>query len=156
MPVKSIPDEYPGATPYLAIRDAAAAIEFYQKAFGAREIMRFTGPDGRIGHAELEIGKARIMLADEHPEAGFVSPQTLGGSAVAIHLYVADVDAMASQAAAAGAKVLRPVANQFYGDRAGQFQDPYGHVWFLATHVEDVTPDEMERRASAFTAAAKS
>ena len=146
--VKPIPDGYQGATPYLSTNGAAAAIEFYKKAFGAIETMRLTGPDGKVGHAEITIGAARIMLADERPEIGFPSPQKLGGSPVIIHLYVEDVDAVFSQATAAGAKVLRPVADQFYGDRAGQFEDPFGHVWFLATHTEDVSPEEIERRAA--------
>jgi PhnB protein len=149
--VKAIPDGYLGATPYLSIKGAAGAIEFYKKAFGAVETMRLTGPGGRVGHAEIKIGAAVIMLADEHPEIGFLSPQTLGGSPVVIHLYVEDVDAVASQAEAAGAKVIRPVANQFYGDRTGQFQDPYGHVWSVATHIEDVSPEEMKLRAAAFS-----
>jgi PhnB protein len=147
--VKAIPEGFEGATPYLSIKGAAAAIEFYKKAFGATETMRMAGPDGRIGHAEIKIGKANIMLADEHPEIGFLSPRTLGGSPVAIHIYVEDVDALAAQAEAAGAKVRRPVADQFYGDRTGQFEDPFGHVWHFATHKEDVSKEEMQKRAAA-------
>jgi len=150
--VKAIPEGFEGATPYLSIKGAAAAIEFYKKAFGATETMRMAGPDGRIGHAEIKIGKANIMLADEHPEIGFLSPSTLGGSPVAIHIYVENIDALAAQAEAAGAKVLRAVSDQFYGDRTGQFQDPFGHVWHFATHIEDVSPDEMQKRAAASSA----
>jgi len=152
--VKAIPEGSEGATPYLSIKGAADAIEFYKKAFGATETMRLTGPDGRIGHAEITIGKAKIMLADEHPEIGFLSPRTLGGTPVAIHLYVEDVDALAAQAEAAGAKVLRPVADQFYGDRTGGFEDPFGHRWHFATHKEDVSNEEMQRRMAAAAASA--
>jgi PhnB protein len=154
-PVNPIPEGYEGATPYLSIKGAADAIEFYKKAFGAIETMRLPGPGGRIGHAEIKIGKANIMLADEHPEIGFLSPRTLGGSPVTIHLYVEDIDALARQAEAAGAKVLRPVADQFYGDRGGKFKDPFGHVWFLATHMRDVSPEEMKQEAAALSGGAK-
>ena len=147
--VKAIPEGYEGATPYLSIKGAAAAIEFYRKAFGATETMRLADPSGRIGHAEIKIGKAHIMLADEYPEMGFVSPKTLGGSPVTIHLYVEDVDAVALQAEAAGAKVLRPVEDQFYGDRGGGFEDPFGHRWFISTRKEDISPEEMKKRAAA-------
>jgi PhnB protein len=150
---KAIPEGWEGATPYLSIKGAAAAIEFYKKAFGATETMRLPGSEGRVGHAEIKIGKANIMLADEYPEMGFLSPTSLGGSPVTIHLYVEDVDTLARQAEAEGAKVLRPVADQFYGDRAGKFEDPFGHLWHFATHKEDVTPQEMERRASAASTA---
>jgi len=148
-PVKPIPEGFEGATPYLSINGAAAAIDFYKKAFGAQETMRMVGPDGRVSHAELKIGRANLMLADEHPEIGFVGPQTLGGSPVMIHIYVEDVDALAAQAAAAGAEIQRAVADQFYGDRAGQFKDPFGHVWYFATRKEDVSPEEMKKRAAA-------
>lgn len=147
--VKAIPEGYEGATPYLSIKGAADALEFYKKAFGATETMRMAGPDGRIGHAEIKIGKANIMLADEHPEIGFLSPRTLGGSPVTIHIYVENVDALAAQAEAAGAKVRRAVADQFYGDRSGQFEDPFGHVWSFATHKEDVSNQELQKRAAA-------
>lgn len=147
--VKAIPEGFEGATPYLSIQGAAAAIEFYKKAFGATETMRIAGPDGRVGHAEIKIGKAHLMLADEHPEIGFLSPRTLGGSPVTIHIYVEDVDAISAQAEAAGAKVRRPVADQFYGDRGGLFEDPFGHVWFFVTHKEDVSTEEIQRRAAA-------
>jgi PhnB protein len=146
---KQIPEGYHTATPYLIIKDAAQAIEFYKKAFGATEVMRFAQPDGKIGHAEIKIGDSHIMLADEFPEMGARSPQTLGGSPVSILLYVKDVDAQAKLAVAAGAKVVRPVKDQFYGDRSGSFEDPFGHQWHIATHVEDVAPDEMHKRAAA-------
>jgi len=146
--VKAIPEGSEGATPYLSIKGAADAIEFYKKAFGAVETMRMAGPDGRIAHAEIKIGKARLMLADEHPEINFLSPKTLGGSPVTIHIYVEDVDALAAQAEAAGAKVRRAVADQFYGDRGGQFEDPFGHVWYFATHKEDLSAEEIQRRAA--------
>ena len=149
--IKPIPEGFEGATPYLSVKGAADAIEFYKKAYGATETMRMTAPDGRIGHAEIKIGKANIMLADEHPEIGFLSPRTLGGSPVTIHIYVEDVDALAARAEAAGAKVLRPVADQFYGDRSGQFEDPFGHRWNFATHKEDVSSEEMRKRAAAYT-----
>lgn len=152
--VKAIPEGSEGAIPYLSIKGASDAIEFYKKAFGATETMRLTGPDGRIGHAEIMIGKAKIMLADEHPEIEFLSPRTLGGTPVAIHVYVEDVDALAAQAEAAGAKVLRPVADQFYGDRTAGFEDPFGHRWHFATHKEDVSDEEMQRRMKSATASA--
>jgi len=141
-----IPADYRGATPYICVHDGKRALEFYQRAFGARETMRMAQPDGRIGHAEFRIGDAVIMLADEFPEMGFRSPKTLGGSPVNLLLYVADVDAFVKQAEAAGATVKRPPADQFYGDRMATLKDPYGHVWSIATHVEDVSAEEMERR----------
>ncbi len=147
--VKPIPEGYHTATPYLIIKDAASAIEFYKKAFGATELMRMTHPDGRVGHAEIKIGDSPIMLADEVPEMGYRSPQSFGGSPVSILLYVEDVDALFSQAVAAGAKVVRPVADQFYGDRSGGVTDPFGHVWYMATHKEDVSPEELRKRAAA-------
>jgi PhnB protein len=150
--VKPIPEGWEGATPYLAIKGAADAIEFYKKAFGATESMRMMGPDGRVGHAEIKIGNAHLMLADEHPEIDFLSPQTLGGSPVTIHLYVEDVDSMAAQAEAAGAKVKRPVADQFYGDRGGQFEDPFGHVWYFATRKENLSAEEIKKRAAGYSA----
>lgn len=148
MTVKPIPDDYRGATPYLCIKDAARAIDFYVKAFGARETMRMAQPDGRVGHAEIRIGNAPVMLADEFPEMGFRSPKTLGGSPVNILVYVEDVDAFAKQAEAAGATIKRPLADQFYGDRVVVLEDPFGHSWSFATHVEDVSPDEMRKRAA--------
>ena len=146
---KPIPDGYHAVTPYLIVKGAARAIEFYEVAFGARELFRMPRPDGRVGHAELQIGDSRLMLADEHPEIGARSPQSIGGSPVTIHLYVPDVDATVARAVAAGARLDRPVADQFYGDRNGGLTDPFGHVWFVATHKEDVAPDELERRAAA-------
>jgi PhnB protein len=146
---KPIPDGYHTATPYLIVKDAARAIEFYKKAFGATELMRMAQPGGKIGHAEIKIGDSPIMLADEFPEMGARSPQSIGGSPVSILLYVENVDAMISQAVAAGAKVQRPVKDQFYGDRSGGVEDPFGHVWYIATHTEDVSPDEMRKRAAA-------
>jgi PhnB protein len=146
---KSIPEGYHTATPYLIIKGAAKAIEFYKKAFGAKEMMRMSQPDGRIGHAEIKIGDSPIMLADEFPEMGARSPQSLGGSPVSILLYVENVDAFAKQAVTAGTKVVRPVKDQFYGDRSGSFEDPFGHQWHIATHVEDVAPEEMHKRAAA-------
>ena len=146
---KSIPDGYHNATPYLIVDDAVAAIEFYKKAFGATELMRMPKPNGKIGHAEIKIGDSPIMLADEVPGMGYRSPESLGGSPVSILLYVEDVDAVFNQAVAAGAKVQRPVADQFYGDRTGGVTDPFGHVWYVATHMEDVSPEEMRKRAAA-------
>jgi PhnB protein len=146
---KPIPKGYHTATPYLIVKDAAKAIEFYKKAFGAAEMMRMTQPDGRVGHAEIKIGDSPIMLADEFPEMGARSPQSLGGSPVSILLYVQDVDALTNQAITAGAKVVRPVKDQFYGDRSGSLEDPFGHQWHIATHVEDVPPEEMKKRAAA-------
>jgi len=146
---KPIPDGYHTATPYLIIGGAVDAIEFYKKAFGATELFRFPTPDGKIGHAEIKIGDSVIMLADEHPEINARSPRSLGGSPVSIHLYVADVDAVTDLAIAAGATVLRPVKDQFYGDRSGTVADPFGHIWHIATHKEDLTPDELHKRVAA-------
>lgn len=147
--VKPIPDGYHSVTPYLIVSDGARAIEFYKQAFGATELFRMDAPGGKIGHAEIRIGDSNIMLADEHPEMNARSPQTLGGSPVSIMLYVEDVDAQTEKAIAAGAKVLRPVETKFYGDRGGSFEDPFGHQWHIATHVEDVPHEELERRAAA-------
>ncbi len=147
--VKPTPEGYHTATPYLIVRDAARAIEFYKKAFGAKELMRMADPSGKIGHAEIKIGDSPIMLADEVPGMGYRSPESLGGSPVSILLYVEDVDAVFNQAVAAGAKVQRPVADQFYGDRTGGVTDPFGHVWYVATHIEDVSPEEMRKRTAA-------
>ncbi len=149
MPVKPIPDGYHTATPYLYVKGAAAALEFYKQAFGATELMRFPGPDGRVGHAEIRIGNSPIMLADEFPEMGARGPKTVGGVASSILLYVEDVDAQLPRAVAAGARVVRPLKDQFYGDRSATVEDPFGHVWTFATHKEDVAPDEMARRAAA-------
>ncbi|PYV22920.1 MAG: glyoxalase [Acidobacteria bacterium] len=147
--VKPIPQGYHTATPYLIVNDGAGAIEFYKKAFGATELFRMAGPDGKIGHAEIKIGDSPIMLADEVPAMGHRSPQSLGGSPVSILLYVEDVDAVFNQAVAAGAKVARPVADQFYGDRTGGVTDPFGHAWYIATHKEDVSSEELQKRAAA-------
>ncbi len=146
--VKPVPDGYHTATPYLIVKGAAEAIDFYKKAFGAAELFRIPAPGGKIGHAELKIGDSPIMLADEAPEMDARSPQSLGGTAMSILLYVPDVDAQFKQAVAAGAKVLKPVQDQFYGDRSGFLQDPFGHRWGLATHQEDVSMEEVNRRAA--------
>jgi PhnB protein len=148
--VNAIPAGYEGALPYLIVKDAARALEFYQKAFGATEIMRIAAPGGAVGHAEIKIGQALIMLADEFPETNCKSPQSFGGSPVSIMVYVQDVDAFVKRAVAAGAKVITPVENKFYGDRSGSLEDPFGHHWHFATHVEDVPADELAERAEAF------
>lgn len=147
--VKPVPEGFHTATPYLIITNAARAIEFYKEVFGATEITRLVTPDGRVGHAEIKIGDSRLMLADEFPEWDARSPQTIGGSAVHIMLYVEDVDAVVSRAVGAGAKLFKPVEDQFYGDRTGSLTDPFGHKWTIATHQEDVSVEEMKRRASA-------
>jgi PhnB protein len=147
--VKPIPDGYHAVTPYLSIKGAADAIEFYKRAFGATELFRMAQPDGRIGHAELQVGDSRVMLADEAPEMNFRSPHSVGGSPVMLHLYVEDVDAVVKQAVAAGARLIRPVEDQFYGDRSGSLADPYGHLWHVATHKEDLSMEELRRRAAA-------
>jgi PhnB protein len=143
-----LPKGYHEVTPYMSIRGAARAIDFYKKAFGAKEVMRMPGPEGKLGHAEITLGAARIMLSDEYPEMDFLGPEARGGSAVHLHVYVKDVDALCKRAVAAGAKLIRPVQDQFYGDRSGSLQDPFGHVWHFATHVEDVPPKEMKKRAA--------
>ena len=147
--VKPIPDGYHTVTPYLIIKGAAEAIEFYKKAFGATELFRIAQPDGQIGHAEIQIGDSPIMLADEFPGMKYFGPQTLGGSPVSIMLYVEDVDTVFNGAIAAGASQERAVEDKFYGDRGGSVVDPFGHVWHLATHKEDVSPEEMKKRAAA-------
>jgi PhnB protein len=149
MAVKPIPDGYSSVTPYLVVNGAAQALDYYKKAFGANELMRFDGPDGKIMHAEMQIGNARVMLADESPEMGHKSPQSLGGSGTGLMLYVDQVDKTFERAIAGGAKVMKPVENQFYGDRSGSLTDPFGHVWTVATHVEDVSEGEMQRRMEA-------
>jgi PhnB protein len=143
-----IPSDYPRVTPYLIVDGAADAIDFYKTVLGATERLRMEGPDGRIGHAELGVGDSVIMLADENPAMGARSPRTIGGTPVTIHVYVEDVDGAFERAVQAGAKTLRAVEDRFYGDRSGQLEDPFGHQWDLATHVEDVPPDEMSRRAA--------
>jgi PhnB protein len=145
--VKPVPDGHRTVTPYLAINNAAKALDFYQRAFGAVESYKLMMPDGRVGHAEIRLGDSLIMLADEFPEYGGKAPDTLGGSPVSLHLYVEDVDAFVKKAVAAGAKERKPVADHFYGDRSGQLEDPFGHLWWVATHREDVAPAEMQKRA---------
>jgi PhnB protein len=147
--IKTVPEGYRSLTPFLFIKGAAAAIEFYKNVFGATERMRMPGPEGRVMHAELQIGDSILMLADESPQMGALSPQTIGGSGSLISVYVADVDAAVAKAVAGGAKIVRPVKEQFYGDRTGGIIDPYGHIWSVATHVEDVSPEEMRKRAAA-------
>lgn len=149
MAVKPVPDGYHSITPYLSIKGAAEAIEFYLRAFGATESFRLVAPNGNIGHAEIRIGSSVIMLADSCEGGPFRNPQSLGGSSVGLHVYVEDVDVLFAQAVAAGAKVVRPVQDQFYGDRTGTLEDPFGHVWFLATHKEDLTSEEINKRAEA-------
>ena len=144
--VKPIPEGHHTVTPYLAIKNAAKALEFYAKAFGAVETSRLMLPDGRVGHAEIRVGDSLIMLADEFPEFGGKAPATLGGSPVSIHLYVEDVDAFFQRAVDAGAHERKPVMDQFYGDRSGQLEDPFGHLWWVATHKEDVPPTELQKR----------
>ena len=150
MAVKPVPDGYHTVTPYLIVKGAAEALDFYKRAFGATERMRFAQPNGKIGHAEIQIGDSVIMLADEVPEMGFLGPQSTGGKTpVSICLYVENVDTLFKQAIAAGGKELRPLQDQFYGDRTGTLADPFGHVWTIATHIEDVSQEELERRVKA-------
>ena len=146
--VQPIPPGYPQVSPYLSVQDAASAIEFYSQVFGATERVRMPGPNGTIGHCELQLGDSVIMLADEFPEMGQTSPRTVGGTPVTLAVYVQDVDTVFARALELGATSVRPVENQFYGDRAGQFEDPFGHRWNVATHVEDVPPDQMMQRAA--------
>lgn len=146
--VQPIPAGYSSVTPYLSVQGAAQAIEFYKKAFGAKEIMRMPGPEGKLGHAEVRIGDSRVMLSDEYEAMGFLGPQARGGTTAHIHLYVRDVDATVARATAAGAKLARPVADQFYGDRTGSIEDPFGHLWHVATHKEDLSMAELKRRAA--------
>jgi len=147
--VKPIPDGYRTLTPYLIVDGAARALDFYKRAFGAEETVRMEAPGGKIGHAEMRIGDCVVMLADEHPEIGARGPLGLGGSPVSLLLYTPDVDAVVKRAVAAGAQLTAPVENKFYGDRMGGLTDPFGHKWYVATHVEDVTPDEMKKRMAA-------
>ncbi len=147
MPVNYKPQGYNNVMPYLIVNGAAKAIEFYKKVFGAKEIMRMADHEGRVGHAELQIGDSRICLADEYPQMGARSPHTIGGSPVNLFTYVTDVDATVKQALAAGAQLKREVADQFYGDRVGGVEDPFGHTWYIATHKEDVPPEELKRRS---------
>lgn len=152
--VKPIPDNYNRVMPYLIVNGAAEAIEFYKKIFGATEEVRMPGPDNKIGHAEIRIGDCVVMLADETLERGHKGPKTLGGSPVLLVIYVEDVDRTVERAVAAGAKVVRPVENQFYGDRSGGIEDPFGQQWYVGTHVEDVSAEEMKKRSDAMLAAA--
>ena len=149
MSVSAIPAGYASITPYLMVRGAVQAIEFYKNVFGAKERLRMPLPEGRVAHAEIEIGNSVIMLADECPESISKSPLTMGGTPVSIHLYVPDCDTVFARALAAGATQIRPLANQFYGDRSGLFSDPFGHIWNVATHVEDVSEAELHRRMAA-------
>ena len=153
--VHYIPEGYNSVTPYLVIKGAAEAIEYYKNVFGATELVRMPDPSGRIGHAELKIGNSHIMLADEFPEMEYRGPLSLGSSPVSMLLYVEDVDKVVERAVAAGAKILKPVQDQFYGDRSGFIQDPFGHLWGVATHIEDVSPQEMKERMKKAMPAAK-
>lgn len=151
MPVKPIPDGYHAVTPYLIVKDAAKAIDFYKHAFNATELLRMPGPGGRIMHAELQLGDSVVMLADENPQMGYRAPGPDGGASVSLYFYDADVDATVHRAVAAGAVITRPVADQFYGDRNGTLVDPFGHVWSVGTHIEDVSAEEIQRRMAAMT-----
>lgn len=148
-PVRPIPEGYHAITPYLSIRDAARAIDFYKRAFGARERMRMDAPGGKIGHAELKIGDSVVMLADEYPDMDFLGPKSRGGTSVTLHLYVKDCDAVVAAAAAAGGRIVRPVKDEFYGDRTGTIEDPFGHVWHVATRKEELSKAELRRRSEA-------
>ncbi len=145
--VKPIPSGYHSVTPYLITRGADKALDYYKRAFGAKELMRHQTRDGKIGHAEILIGDSHIMLADEFPEMGARSPMAFGGSAVGLVLYVEDVDTVFKRAVAAGGKSIRPVEDRFYGDRSGQVEDPFGHMWTVSTHIEDLTEEEVKKRA---------
>ena len=148
MSVNWVPEGYEGVTPYLICANAEAAIDFYKKAYGAEEILRI-GPPGMVAHAELKIGTAIFMMSDENPDMGMLGPKSIGGSPVSMMIYVEDVDGFCDRAVDAGLEVIKPVADQFYGDRTGFFRDPFGHLWSFATHIEDVTPEELNARASA-------
>jgi PhnB protein len=149
MSVSPIPNEQQPLCPYLIVKGAAEAIDFYVEAFGAKEILRLTEPNGKVGHAELVMGKARFMLADEYPDFDAFSPLTVGGTPVSLHLYVVDVDKLVAQATGAGATLLRPLTDEFFGDRVALLVDPFGHKWHLATRKEEVSPEEMQRRMDA-------
>jgi len=144
---QAVPSGYHSVTPYLSVQGADKAIAYYKKAFGAEEVFRLNMASGKVGHAEIKIGDSHIMLADEYPDMGFKSPTTIGGSAVVIHLYVDQCDEIFKRAVDAGAKVRYEMKNQFYGDRSGQLVDPFGHTWIIATHIEDIAPEDMARRA---------
>jgi PhnB protein len=147
--VRPIPEGYHTVTPYLYVRGATAAIDFYRNVFGAAEIVRMAGPDGRIMHAEMKIGDSVVMLGDENLQVGMLSPQTVGGFSTGLHVYVENSDAVVKKMVDSGAKVLRPIKNQFYGDRSASVLDPFGHMWSVATHIEDVSPEEMKKRMTA-------
>jgi PhnB protein len=149
MAVRSIPEGYASVTPFLIISGAAEAIDFYIRVFDAEELMRFDGPNDTVAHAELQVGNSRIMVSDEHPQMGFRSPESVGGSGAGLMLYVDDVDRVFTRAIDAGAKTMQEVKDQFYGDRSGTLIDPFGHIWTIATHIEDVTEEEMQRRMEA-------
>ena len=153
---KPVPDGYHTVTVYISLRGASEAIDFYKKAFGAEELSRMAMPDGKVGHAEIQIGDSRIMLADEFPEmpdAVAMSPKTFGGTTFGFNVYLPDVDAAFQKAVDAGAKIRRPVADQFYGDRSGIVEDPFGHIWTLSTHIEDIAPEEVKKRMEAMSPA---
>lgn len=150
--VKPIPEGYHAITPYLVVNGAAAAIRFYEQAFGAKELFRMPGAGGKVGHAEMLFGDSPVMLADEHPEMGAVGPRTVGGNPTSLLLYVANCDEVVARAQELGAVIRRPLQDQFYGDRSATLEDPFGHVWTVATHIEDVSPEEMNRRAQAMHA----
>ena len=149
MPAQPVPAGYHTVTPYLIVRNATRALDFYKRAFGATELVRMADPTGRIGHAEIRIGDSPVMLADEYPDMGARSPESVGGCPISLYVYVANVDTVAQQAIDAGATVERPVKDQFYGDRSGTFLDPFGHKWTIATHIEDLSPEEIDKRARA-------
>jgi PhnB protein len=149
MAVKAVPEGYHTVTPYLIVNNGARALDFYKKAFGATELLRYPGPGGKLMHAEIKIGDSPVMLADEFPERGFTGPRPGAGSSVSLLVYVKDVDSLFRQAISAGAKEVKSVEDQFYGDRSGTLTDPFGHVWTIATHKEDVSPEEMKRREEA-------
>lgn len=149
MAVKPIPDGYHSVTPYLALRNASAALEFYKKAFGATELLRMPRPDGGVAHAEIKIGDSIVMLADEYADMDFVGPETRGGATSTLMVYVEDVDSQFKRAIDAGATQIRPLSDEFYGDRVGAVRDPFGHIWHLATHKEDLTPDQIQKRMEA-------
>jgi PhnB protein len=151
--VSAIPEDYPRVTPYLIVDGAADAIDFYKSVLGANERVRMAGPDGKVGHAEIEIGDSVIMLADEHPEMDALGPKSVGGTPVSLHVYVEDADSVFERAIEAGAQARQPMEDKFYGDRSGSFEDPFGHGWHVATHVEDVPPEEMSKRAEEAAAA---
>ncbi|HKV03842.1 MAG TPA: VOC family protein [Candidatus Acidoferrales bacterium] len=152
--VKAVPEGYHTATPYLALQDTARAIDFYKQVFGAKELMRMNAPDGKVSHAEIKIGDSVLMLSSAPPSTGLQTPESIGGSTVSIFLYLEDVDTVFNRAVSAGSKVIQAPANQFWGDRYGRLTDPFGHCWSLATHIEDVAPEEMGRRAQELAAKA--